>query len=331
MSLTTMVIIGCGEMAQHHLGHILKMGNSTKVTALVEPSKEMIERTSEVFKKFNVPLPAVYARLDEFLKSGPKTETAFIITPHNMHFPQTRACLEAGKDVLLEKPMVMNEKEALDLIDARNKTGRLLVVAFPGSLSPAIHKVKELIAENAIGEIVQVAALIYQDWKEAQKGKWRQVPEISGGGFLFDTGSHMINTVVDILNDDIDTVFAIQDNKGTPVDICSVITAKTTSGILINLTGAGFSIGCDSEIFIVGTKGTIRTGAWGERLEMRREGEKNLSPVKFGESKGVWEQFLKVRSGELENPCPPEVGLRFARLMDMINASTGSGKVVIKK
>ncbi len=328
MSLTTMVMIGCGEMAQHHLGDILKMRDSTKVKALVEPSKEMIERTSEVFKESDVPLPAVYSSLNEFLKSGPKTETAFIITPHNMHFPQTKVCLEVGIDVLLEKPMVMNEKEALDLIDTRNKTGRLLVVAFPGSLSPAIHRVKELIAENAIGKVMQVAALIYQDWKEAQKGKWRQVPEVSGGGFLFDTGSHMVNTVVDILNDDIDTLFAIQDNKDTPVDICSVITAKTTKGILINLTGAGFSIGCDSEIFILGTKGIIRTGAWGERLEMRREGEKNLSSIKLAESRGVWEQFLKVRSGELENPCPPEVGLRFARLMDMINASTGSGKAI---
>ena len=331
MSVTTVMMIGCGGFGRYHLGNILKMRDSTKVVAIVEPSKEMIERTSEVFKKFDIPLPPVYARLDQFLKSGPKTETAFIITPHNMHFPQTKACLETGIDVLLEKPMVMNEKEALDLIDARNKTGRLLVVAFPGSLSSAIHKAKELIAENAIGQVVQVAALIYQDWKESQKGKWRQVPQISGGGFLFDTGSHMINTVVDILNDDIDTVFAIQDNKDTPVDICSIITAKTTRGILINLTGAGFSIGCDSEIFIVGTKGIIRTGAWGERLEMRREGEENLSPVKFGESKGVWEQFLKVRSGELENPCPPEVGLRFARLMDMINASADNEKVVIKK
>jgi len=102
-----------------------------------------------------------------------------------------------------------------------------------------------------------------------------------------------------------------------------------TSALLLLLKqGAGYSIGCDSEIFIVGTKGIIRTGAWGERLEMRREGEKNLSLVEFGESKGVWEQFLKVRSGELENPCPPEVGLRFARLMDMINASADGEKAI---
>ena len=43
-----------------------------------------------------------------------------------------------------------------------------MVVAFPGNLSSAIHKAKELIAEKAIGEAVQVAGLIYQDWKESQ-------------------------------------------------------------------------------------------------------------------------------------------------------------------
>ena len=328
MSVTTTVIIGCGEMAQYHLKNMLKIRNSTKVVALVEPSKEMVERTSDIFSKSSIPLPFVYSSLDEFFKSGPKAETAFIVTPHNVHFTQAKACLEAEMDVLLEKPMVMNEKEALDLIEICHKTGQLLVVAFPGSLSPAIHKVKELIAQNAIGEVMQIAALIYQDWKKSQEGKWRQNPQISGGGFLFDTGSHMINTVVDILNDDIDRLFTIQDNKGTSVDVCSAITAKTKKGILVNLTGAGYSIGCDSEIFIFGTKGVIRTGAWGEKLEIRKEGEIDFSPVKYTESKGVWEQFLKVRSGELKNPCPPEVGLRLAKLMDMIKASARSGKVV---
>lgn len=331
MSLTTTVMIGCGGRAQYHLTNILKMRDSTKVEALVEPSKKMIKGTLDVFSKFNIPLPPVYPTLNKFLKSGPKTQTAFIVTPHNMHFSQAKACLEAGMDVLLEKPMVMNEKEALALIETRDKTGQLLVVAFPGSLSPAIHKTKELITKNTIGQVVQITALIYQNWKDITGKGWRQVPRISGGGFLFDTGSHMINTVINILNDDVDTIFAIQDNKGTPVEICSAITAKTRKGILVNLTGAGCSIGCNSEIFIFGTKGVIRTGAWGEKLEIRKEKEQDLSPVKCPQSRGVWEEFLKVRSGKLKNPCPPEVGLQFARLMDMISASSVSGKPVTKE
>ena len=59
-------------------------------------------------------------------------------------------CMKAGMDVLLEKPMVLNEKEAKKLIKARDKYKRLLVVAFPGSLSPAINKAKELINKQII-------------------------------------------------------------------------------------------------------------------------------------------------------------------------------------
>ena len=95
--------------------------------------------------------------------------------------------------------------------------------------------------------------------------------------------------------------------------------------------GTVSSNGCNLEIFIFGTKGVIRTGAWGEKLEMRKKGEEELSPVKCPELRGVWEQFLQVRSGKLKNPCPPEVGLRFARLMDMISASAASGKPVVRK
>jgi len=326
----SLVMIGCGGMGQHHLRNILKMRDSTEVVALVEPSEEGIKQVSELFAFHNLSLPPVYSDLDKFFKSSLKAETAFIVTPHNLHFPQARACLENGMDVLLEKPMVMNEKEALDLIEVRNKTGKLLVVAFPGSLSSAIRRAKELLAENAIGQIIQVSALIWQNWKRAQTGKWRQIPQISGGGFLFDTGSHMINTVVDILNDEVETLFALQDNRGISVEVCSAILLRTKRGVLVNLTGAGECIGCSSEIFIFGTKGVIRTGAWGEKLEMVREGEGKFSPVKYPESTGVWEQFLKVRSGELENPCPPEVGLRFARLMDMIRSSASKGEPVKK-
>ena len=165
------------------------MRNSTKVVALVEPSEEMVKQALDVFKEYNLSLPPVFTNLDKFFKSGIRSEASFIITPHHLHFSQSKACLENAMDVLLEKPMVMNEREALDLIEVCNKTGKLLVVAFNGSLSPAIRKVKELIAKNSIGEITQVSALIYQNWKKSQTGKWRQFPEISGGGFLFDTGN----------------------------------------------------------------------------------------------------------------------------------------------
>jgi hypothetical protein len=73
------------------------------------------------------------------------------------------------------------------------------------------------------------------------------------------------------------------------------------------------------------TKAILRTGVWGEMLELQRDGEEKLAPVPVPRSLGQWEQFLRVRRGEMANPCPPEVGLRMARLWDAIQASARQG------
>jgi hypothetical protein len=69
----------------------------------------------------------------------------------------------------------------------------------------------------------------------------------------------------------------------------------------------------------------LRTGVWGERLEVQRAGEADLQPVAMPLSHGAWEQFLAVRRGEIANPSPPEIGLRMARLWDMVRLSAAQG------
>jgi predicted dehydrogenase len=198
------------------------------------------------------------------------------------------------------------------------------MVAFPGSLSPAVWKAKQLIKNGALGKVTAIAAFAHQRWQQATVGTWRQDPEISGGGFLFDTGSHMVNTVVDLLGEDVTRVNAIMDNRGAPVEIASVVGGVSKSGIMFSLVGAGDSMQCNSEITVFGDRAVLKTGIWGERLSLRRDGEPEFKPVPYARSSGPWEQFLKVRAGTLENPCPPEVGLRFAKLMDLIRASANS-------
>jgi hypothetical protein len=68
---------------------------------------------------------------------------------------------------------------------------------------------------------------------------------------------------------------------------------------------------------------------YGERLEFQRAGEKELKQVKVADSLGVWQQFLLVREGKMENPCPPEVGLRMTRLWDAIVESAAKGGHVV--
>ena len=165
-------------------------------------------------------------------------------------------------------------------------------------------------------------------WKLGTVGQWRQDPEISGGGFLFDTGSHMVNTVVDLINEDVVQVTALMDNCGTRVDINSTVSGRFRNEVMFSLAAAGDSMHCTSEITVMGDKGILQTGIWGELLVFKPVKKLEFEEVRLPKSKGVWEQFLKVRAGKQENPCPPEVGLRFAKLMDMIRKSNETGKTV---
>jgi predicted dehydrogenase len=242
------------------------------------------------------------------------------------HHDQTIACLEAGLDVLLEKPMVMSQAEAESLMSVQQRTGRLLVVAFPGGLSPRIRKAVEMLGSGELGRLLSISATVWQDWGALTSGTWRQVPQLAGGGFLFDTGAHMLNTVCDLAGQDLVEVAAWLDDSGRPVETMGVVLGRLQSGVMVTMHACGETIpSCASDVRVFCTGAILRTGVWGERLQIQRAGAKQLRTVKTPPSPGVWQQFLAVRGGEIANPCPPEVGLRMARLYDAIKASAAQG------
>jgi predicted dehydrogenase len=138
-------MIGCGGMARAHFRNMLKQTATTQVSVMCEPSEAQYAASAKMFEDAGLPVPPNQPDLGRLLKDcAGELDAAFIITPHANHHDQTKACLEAGLDVLLEKPMVLNAAEARSLIETRNRTGKLLVVAFPGSLSPQIRAASRL-------------------------------------------------------------------------------------------------------------------------------------------------------------------------------------------
>ena len=325
-----MAMVGCGNMARHHLRTILKQTDTTEIVALCDPSTAAVAETAKVFEEADRKLPPAVSDLGAAL-SEHSPDAVFIITPHALHFEQARECLEAGVDVLLEKPMVMSGNEARRLIEVRDRTGKLLVVAFNGSLSPRIRKATSMLRSGELGKLLGISASIWQGWGPATEGKWRQDPEVSGGGFMFDTGAHMMNTVADLAGEPFVEVAAFADNNGRPVETAAVVIARLASGAMVTLHGCGETIRtCKSDIRVFCAEGILRTGAWGEMLELQKQDEKEFSQVEVPESMGAWEQFLAVRSGTMENPSPPEVGLRMAGLYDAIKASAAAGGRPVK-
>jgi predicted dehydrogenase len=270
--------------------------------------------------------------LDRLLREyGEELDAAFIVTPHVYHHDQAKACLETGIDVLLEKPMVMNAGEAESLIESVERTGSLLVVAFNGSLSPEIRAAASMLRSGECGSILSISATVWQGWRHHTVNTWRQVPELAGGGFLFDTGAHMLNTVADLAGEDFVEVAAWLDNRGTPVEINGVVMARLASGALVTLHASGETVpSCASDVRVFCDKAILRTGVWGRWLEIQRLGSPDFEPVEVPPTSGAWEQFLAVRQGQMANPCPPEVGLRMARLYDAIRKSAAQAGAPVR-
>lgn len=328
MAKVRSIVVGTGGFARHHIRTMLGMGRTTELVGFIEPGEASRTATAALFAEKGRVCPPFYMTVRELVAHQGAADAALICSPHKFHFENARDCLLSGMDVCIEKPMVMNAAEAQRLIALRNKTGRLVMVAFPGSLSPAIWKAKQLLAQGAIGAVSSISAFAHQHWKARTVGTWRQIPDVSGGGFLFDTGSHMVNTVVELLGADVACVAALLDNRGAPVEINSTVSGQAVNGIMFSLAGAGDSVQCCSQVTVCGDRGVIKTGIWGECLLLKKENQSEFQPVSYRTSRGPWEQFLRVRAGKMGNPCPPEVGLRFAKLMDMIRQSATTGRTV---
>ncbi len=278
-------MIGTGKMAHYHLTEMLGRPD-TVVPAVCEPSPAAYERIKATFLAAGAPVPPNEPDWRRFLDAHGRAGTldaVVIITPHVLHFEQATAALKAGLDVLLEKPMVLDATQAMELIRTRDRTGRLLVVAFQGSLSPNVRAAARMIRSGELGAVLNVDAVAWQDWQTHAAGTWRQDPAQSGGGFLFDTGAHMLNTVCDLAGEDVTQVAAWLEDDGAPVDIRAVVMARFASGALVTMNACGRSIpSFGSEVRVFCEQATLRTGIWGERLEIQRHGARRLKSRSIG-------------------------------------------------
>jgi predicted dehydrogenase len=207
----------------------------------------------------------------------------------------------------------------------------LLTVAFQSSLSPHLNYAIAMMRSGRAGSLVSIHASVWQGWKALTANTWRQDMKLSGGGFLFDTGAHLLNSVVRLADEDFDEVAAWMDTRGAPVDIVTAAMGRLKSGIMVTMGACGETVtSCAANVKAFCTEAIFETDIWGAWLRIQREGSARFAPVKLPPSLGVWEQFLAVRAGTIANPSPPELGLRLALLWDAIQESARLGGRPVK-
>jgi predicted dehydrogenase len=319
-------IIGCGGMARHHGKMFTRNVPDAEIVALAEPNENNLARfIKEVFDDPNAE-PATFSDYRQMLKDV-ELDGVIIISPHAYHFQQAVDSISAGCHVLIEKPMVISTPDAQALIEHAAKHGKHLSVAFPGPFTTEFQYIRDVIARGELGEISLVSGHCCQQWVQGVGGTWRTVPELSGGGNLYDSGAHMFNAMLYLTGLSATEVFALVNNKDQLVDVEGTVTIRFNNGALGTATVSGDSTYFEQGIYIQGTKGTIKTSIYGGSMEHWQNGQKVKYPV-VPEVTSLQQNFVDLVRDRTETPSPAILGLRQARLMDAIYESAKTGKLV---
>ncbi|CUX56774.1 Gfo/Idh/MocA family oxidoreductase [Rhizobium oryzihabitans] len=317
-------VIGCGLKAAGYARAWVKSPLAPTFVALTDTSPASVERFVEIVRQGGE--PKVYDTADALLASeAANLDAIYISTPHAFHAGYAKAALEHGLDLLLEKPMSLNSHEAREILEARERAGRQVVVAYQSSLSPLLRRMRERADAGEFGALLAVHGEVWENWQSRYGTSWKQVPALSGGGFIFDTGSHLFNAVLQMTGIGYQSVSASLDNRGRDFELVGGVFAKLENGTTVNLTFCGDTIpGCESCLTLFYERAILRVDIWGKWSELR-QGQISIRETAGEDLNAVLEIFADTCAGRRANPSTAERSLHLAELWDLIKQSSQHG------
>lgn len=180
-------IIGAGGISNEHIQGYLKNEN-VELYAFCDINEVQLKKMSE---KYNIPWERCFLDKDEMLKALPEIDICSVTTWNSAHAECTIAALKAGKDVICEKPMAMNQKEAEEMLRVAKETGRHLQIGFVRRYGNDADVMRDFIDSGKFGEIYYAKATYLR--RNGNPGGWFGDKSRSGGGPLIDLGVHVID------------------------------------------------------------------------------------------------------------------------------------------
>ena len=142
--------------------------------------------------KARYPEVRVARSLDEML-SDKTIGLCVVATPNDSHFAYAKACLEAGRDVVVDKPFTPTFAEAEELVKLAAERGRLISVYQDRRWDGAFLTVRKLVNEGALGTVVEYEARFDRFRLDAKPGAWREKADHPAAGVLWDLGPHLLD------------------------------------------------------------------------------------------------------------------------------------------
>jgi len=300
-------MIGCGAVAEVKSGPGFYKSNDSSLAAVTSADKEM---TRSFAQRHGV--PRTYDTTEQLL-ADPEIDAVYIATPPSSHKALSLLVANAGKHVYVEKPMAMRFDECREIVEACEKQGVRLFVAFYRRAMPRFLKVKEWLESGAIGEVRVVRAVQHQRPAREDLSRetlpWRLKPEVSGGGKFLDMGIHTLD-MLDFWFGAIEEVHGIASNDAGLYEVEDTVTATWRHASGVQGSGSWCYVCGDGEDYveIVGSKGRIEFEFFSD-APLRLINASGLEEENIPNPPHVQQPFIQSIVDDLNGvaPCPGNV------------------------
>ncbi len=309
-------MIGTGGIAGLHGRQLLELPE-VEIVAIADTSG----RSRETFTgKFNLSDVRQFADYEEMLAQA-ELDAVVICSPHTLHYKQATDVLNRGLHVLIEKPMTCSSAEAGQLIETAKRSEKILQVSYQRHFQPEFLYIKDAIARGEIGKLTSITASLYQEWKQGTPGSWRQDPALSGGGFLMDSGSHIIDVLLWTTGLTPLEVKPQLHKHGSPVEIDTFTSIRFAEGAVAGLNLVGYAP-CWHETYVFcGEEGGIFYD--NGRITLRRLKQEPIVPELPQQTTNQDKSFIDAILGRQEVSVSGEFAYKVVKFSEMVYQAAG--------
>ena len=333
-------IISTGRHPDVKVAPAMKLAEDTRIAAVYSRD---VSRAEAFAQKHGV--PNAYDSVDALLRD-PGVDAVFIASPNSLHAPHAIASAQAGKHVLVEKPMAVSVEQAVDMVRAAKENGVKLGVGFHLRHHPGHKKARELMEQGVVG----VASMVQAQWCLGRRGMvdppprsglsaWWGDPEMTGGAStLMGTGVHVVDLLQFLMGQPIVEVAAITDGQTAerPLEQAAAVAIRFEDGTVGTICVGRRMPDTENDAMIYGSDGRIalRGTVWealtGE-LEVASE-TVNLSESYEPDPLTLYrlqtEAFNRSAQGGEDFHASGEDGLSVVQVTSAIIESASSGRAV---
>lgn len=290
-------IIGTGGWGTH-IAEQFHENPDAEVVALTDISDANRERAGELLEVD----PEHQYEGHRAMLGNEELDGVQISSPHELHYDHAVAALDEELHIFCEKPFVPDLGRARELTHRIETSDQVTMIGYQRHVNAAYVEVHEAVTSGDI-EPKLVTAELTQGWIQEVAGTWRVDPDLSGGGQLYDSGSHLLDAISWMIDEIPVTVTAEMEFVNERIDVQAALAVRFDGGTVASITVSGDAPDVSERITVRGDGGrcTIRGTGWSDREVSITDTEgTEVSAVSEGlSSYDKVDAFVRaVRSGE---------------------------------